>query len=183
MNVILARIGKHPTVAFAAAELARYLRQMDEALFVEERVYEAFDETQTRVLWLGVDGSIPYDADRDGYTVTLTDGAGKITGANERSVLMAAYRLLQELGCRFLFPGKSGEVIPCRKLDGAALTLSLADRPSYRHRAICIEGAVAYEHVKNTIDWLPKVGMNGYFVQFKTPSYFFERFYNRCCLR
>ena len=181
MNVILARIGKHPTVAFAASELARYLRQMDGTLFVEERVYEAFDETLPRALWLGLDGSWPYDADHDGYTVTLTDGAGRITGANERSVLMAAYRLLWELGCRFLFPGKSGEVIPARAIDGAALTVSLSEKPSYRHRAICIEGAVAYEHVKNTIDWLPKVGMNGYFVQFKTPSYFFERFYNQTC--
>lgn len=179
MNLILARVGAHPTVAFAAAELSRYLRQMDGTLFVEERVYDAVDPTLTHVLWLGLDGTMPYDADHDGFSIAVKDGAGRITGANERSVLMAAYRLLQELGCRFLFPGKSGEIVPARAIDSAALTLTLQEKPSYRHRAICIEGAVAYEHVKNTIDWLPKVGMNGYFVQFKTPSCFFERFYNQ----
>lgn len=179
MNLILARVGKHPTVAFAAAELSRYLRQMDGTLFVEERVYDAVDPALAHVLWLGLDGTMPYDADHDGFSVAVKNGAGHVTGANERSVLIAAYRLLQELGCRFLFPGKSGEIVPARTVDAAALTLTLQEKPSYRHRAICIEGAVAYEHVKNTIDWLPKVGMNGYFVQFKTPSCFFKRFYNQ----
>jgi hypothetical protein len=43
---------------------------------------------------------------------------------------------------------------------------------------MCIEGAVSYEHVYNMIDWLPKVGMCGYFMQFHIPSTFFKRFYN-----
>ena len=179
MNVILARVGTHPTIAFAAEELARYLRLMDHTLFVEERVYDVPTSVPLRAIVLGLDGSMPYSAEQDGFSVCLQDGMGHITATNERSLLIAVYRLLQELGCRFLFPGKEGEVIPARPLDAAALTVSLCEKPSYRHRAICIEGAVGYEHVRNTIDWLPKVGMNGYFVQFKTPACFFQRFYNQ----
>ncbi|MBE6580907.1 MAG: DUF4838 domain-containing protein [Ruminococcaceae bacterium] len=179
MILTLARVGTHPTVAFAASELARYLKMMDRTLFVQERVYDKKEESTSDAIWLGLDGSMPYSADHDGFCIALNGGKGSITAANERSVLIAVYRLLQALGCRFLFPGKSGEVVPARTLDAAVLTLHLEDRPSYRHRAICIEGAVGYEHVYNTIDWLPKVGMNGYFVQFKTPSVFFKRFYNQ----
>ena len=52
------------------------------------------------------------------------------------------------------------------------------EKPSYRHRAVCIEGAVSYEHVADMIDFLPKIAMNGYFVQFKKPYVFFERWYD-----
>jgi len=127
---------------------------------------------------LGLDGSLTYTVDTDEIKINVMNGSGIITASNERSVLIAVYRFLFELGCRFLFPGKDGEIIPTLKLDGEALTVSVSDKASYRHRGMCIEGAVCYSHIYNMVDWLPKVGMNGYFMQFRTPAEFFKRFHN-----
>lgn len=38
-------------------------------------------------------------------------------------------------------------------------------------------GANTYENVRDMIDYLPKVGMNAYFVQFMVPGIFFTRWY------
>lgn len=178
MKLTLARIGRNETVRFAAQELERCLRRMDPFLFIEGRIYDAVDPEVTGVLWIGLDGSVEAD-ERDEILIKVEQGAGIITGSNERAVLIAAYRFLFELGCRFLRPGADGEVIPERSLDANALCACVKEKASSRHRGVCIEGASGYEHVYNMIDWLPKVGMNGYFMQFHTPSAFFKRFYNR----
>jgi len=177
MVLTIATIGKNETVTYAFQELARYLKQMDASLLLSGRVYEAYDPAVSNVLWLGLDGSVPA-GERDEIRIDVKDGAGIITGSSPRAVLMAAYRFLKELGCRFLFPGTDGDVVPSMTLTPAALTVSVHETASYRHRSVCIEGSVGYEHVYNMIDWLPKVGMNGYFVQFHTPGTFFERYYN-----
>ena len=56
--------------------------------------------------------------------------------------------------------------------------LKLTETPSYRHRCLCIEGAVSFEHVRDNIEWLPRVGMNGYFIQFREGHTFFDRWYS-----
>ena len=128
MNVIIARIGAHPTVAFAASELARYLSLIDSTLFVEERVYDSYDSKISGALWVGLDGSVSPTPDTDEISINIENGAGRITASNERSVLIAVYRLLFELGCRFLFPGKNGEVIPKVRLDEKSLTVLVSDK-------------------------------------------------------
>jgi hypothetical protein len=100
---------------------------------------------------------------------------GVIAGSNPRSVLLGVYRFLQVAGCRWVRPGRDGEYIP--QVDLTKLDITLDDAPSYRHRGICIEGAVSYENVAEMIDWAPKVGLNGYFFQFMVPFTFFNRWY------
>ncbi len=150
---------------------------MDETIFVEGRKYEMYNEATDGVLWLGCTGNIPYGED-DILSITVKHGCGVITGSNERSVLIAAYRFLYELGCRWLHPGQEGEIIPKKKLIPSNINMNVQETASYRHRAICIEGAVSSEHVYNVIDWLPKVGMNGYFIQFRVPANFFALWSN-----
>ena len=55
--------------------------------------------------------------------------------------------------------------------------VKVVETPSYRHRGVCIEGAVSYEHVRDMVDWLPKLGFNGYFIQFREAHTFFDRWY------
>ena len=98
-----------------------------------------------------------------------------IAGSNPRSVLLGVYRFLRELGCRWLRPGKYGEIIPQK--DAGSLSVHVSDAVSYRHRGVCIEGSCFFTHVQNMIEWLPKVGMNGYFNQFSTPFAFFDYWY------
>ena len=101
---------------------------------------------------------------------------GRILGSNERSVLLGVYRYLTELGCRFLRPGYEYEAVPVKE-SAEAFELSLCHAASMRHRGICIEGADSIENVLDTIDWLPKVGYNSFFLQFKYSHEFLRRWY------
>lgn len=177
MKLILARIGNQATICFAVNELEKYLKKMDPDLFVEKRVYDSYRPEVEDVLWVGLDGSVAL-SDLDEIRIAVENGSGILTGSSERAVLIAGYRFLQELGCAFLHPGETGEIIPLCKLEKKDLCVQLQEQASYRHRSMCIEGSVSYEHVYNMIDWLPKVGMCGYFMQFHIPSTFFKRFYN-----
>ncbi len=177
MNIILARIGKNPTIRYAFDELAKYLKQIDPSIFIDSRIYDERNLTRKDILWVGLDGSVT-ESDDDTIFIDVTNGGGIVSGSNERSVLMAVYRLLYELGCRWVTPGKDGERIPSLLLEKENINVQVNESPSYRHRGICIEGEVNSEHVYNTIEWLPKVGMNSYYIQFQTPSEFFKRWYN-----
>ncbi len=176
MRLILAQIGKNQTIGFATKEIVRLIKAMDKNIVLDVRRYDKKDETVKNAVWVGLDDSIEY-SEKDRIFIDVENGVGIITGSNERSVLFSAYRFMTELGCRFLYPGKDGEKIPERNLDYSDLTVKINETESYKHRGICIEGSVGYEHVYNTIDWLPKVAMNGYYSQFFTPTTFFQRYY------
>ena len=177
MNIVLARIGRGQVIEFAFSELEKYLKRMDPLSFIDARVYEKWDPGKENILWVGLDGTLE-QSDDDMIKIVVKNGAGIITGSNERSVLLGVYRFLFELGCRWIRPGADGEVIPGQRLERKELNVNVTETASRRHRGICIEGQVSYEHVRDMIEWLPKVGLNSYFVQFQTPSYFFKRWYN-----
>lgn len=179
MRLILAQIGDNQTIRFAVKEIMRLIKTMDNSLVLDVRKYPEKNESVKNALWVGLDGSMEYDQKKDGIFISIENGAGIITGSNERSVLIAAYRFMYELGCRYLYPGTDGEKIPKRTLDYADVSADVQETPSYNHRGICIEGAVGYEHVFNTIDWLPKVGMSAFFTQFSTPGTFFRKYYEK----
>jgi len=188
--VKIRRLGSADAVALAAEELSNYLgRILGTDLPLEER--ESYAEKR-ETIWVGESSSFPQEAlggkpDREldrrwdeliRVEIGEKEGlpAGLISGLNPRSVLLAVYRYLTELGCRWVRPGEGGEIVPDR---GAVedFSLSLKEVPSYRHRGICIEGAVSYEHVQDIIDWAPKVGFNAYFTQFRESYTFFARWY------
>jgi len=68
-----------------------------------------------------------------------------------------------------------GEFIPRKDISDIHVVLS--EKASYRHRGICIEGADCYENIADMIDWMPKLGFNSYFIQFREAYIFFERWY------
>lgn len=177
MRIIIAKIGNNPTVTFAFEELIRCLKSMDNRLFIDERAYGKYDENVENVLWIGLNGKVKAAVD-DEIKIAVQGGDGYITGSNERSVLIAVYRFLKELGCRFILPGSEGELFPKCVFDTGKLNVQVSEKASYRHRAVCLEGHVSYEHVRDMIDWIPKLGMNGYYVQFQVPYCFFNRWYS-----
>ena len=178
MRLIVAKIGNDKTISFAVEELIRLVKAMDKNLRLDVRRYNQKDLSVKNALWIGLDGSIAQSED-DHIVINVENGAGVITGSNERSVLMAVYRFMYELGCRYLCPGADGEKIPTRSLDYKDLKSFVDQKPSYPHRIMCIEGSVSYEHVYNMIDWLPKVGMSGFYTQFFVPTVFFDRYYKK----
>ncbi len=176
-TITLAKIGTHQTVSYAVDELARCLKLMDKSLLIDQRTYEEYDASVTGVIWVGLTPIVKEDKFEDRILIDVNDGAGVITGANNRAVLIAVYRFLHELGCAWVRPGADGEVIPKKRLDTAAISVNVDETPSYPHRCICIEGAVAYEHIFNMIEWMPRVGLNEYYIQFMSPTPFFDRWY------
>ena len=156
---------------FASDELRRCLDLLPEQagsgeikLAVHPRLISAFETSAE---------PHPYD---DAIDIAVIGGNGTICGSNSRSVLIAVYRYLQELGCRFLFPGRAGELFPT-ELDLASTSVVVRERPRYRHRGVCIEGANSIEGLIDAIDFLPKQGMNSYFIQFQEAYTFFKRWY------
>ena len=169
-----------PTARFAADEFIRLLSRMDPAATADAAV-SRYDGDAGK-LWLGTDPGMPQpvaveDQERDdAVRIDVRNCAGNITGTNPRSVLIGVYRFFREAGCAFVRPGRDGEYVP--RLDSASLAVTANDGAAYRHRGVCIEGAVSYENVAEMIDWMPKLGMNCYMTQFFIPFEFFDRWYS-----
>ncbi|MBQ2755127.1 MAG: DUF4838 domain-containing protein [Oscillospiraceae bacterium] len=176
------QLGSSEVVAFAVSELARYLNMMDPQLVVDVLQTEQLTESFKGVIWVGQDEKLKEKlpavddpkAD-DGIAVKVVNGEGFITGTNGISVLIAAYRFLKALGCDWVRPGIEGERIPKKAVEN--VNVEISEAASYRHRGICIEGADTYQNVLDMIDYVPKVGMNEYFMQFLVPGSFFYRWY------
>ena len=175
MRIAIAKIGESKTVAYAASELYRYLKKIDRSLIIDMASYERYDESIKNVIFVGLMSDECLPSDR--ITVSIKDGAGYITGSNERSVLIGAYKFLESLGCRWMRPGEDGEFIAERVISKSDLTFELDHIPSYDHRGVTIEGSCTYESVFNMINWLPKMGMNEYFIQLHLPFIFFDNYY------
>lgn len=174
-------VGTGRTIAFAVAELGKYMGMMNPEAKITVTDNEKANASDC--LCVGCceefDVFLPPVEDKsldDAVYINVKKGAGVITGTNPRSVLIAVYRYLRELGCAFIRPGTDNEIIP--RIDARELPVYVCEAASYRHREVCIEGAVSYEHVAEMIDWIPKVAMNGYFIQFMKPYGFFRNWYN-----
>lgn len=153
--------GSSETIMFAAQELEAYLGRMLNMPSLE--------------IWLESDESCFMDSERDSYRICVSPQGGRITGANDRSVLLGVYDYLHTLGCRFLMPLKECETVPSIEAD--RLWADYEKCASFYHRGVCIEGADSFENIMNYIEWLPKVGYNSFFLQFKTPYAFLSRWY------
>ena len=182
-RICFGRLGEHPVVAYAAEELARYLTRMDPALSVEIFQADSVTDSCLPVIWIGIDpdfyAEVPAVEDPsvdDAIAIKVENGGGYITGSNERSVLLAVYRFLKELGCDWVRPGVEGERIPQKEIF--CDRIQVQEKASYRHRGVCMEGAVSYENAAEMVDFLPKIGMNAYFIEHFEPVVFFRRWYN-----
>ncbi|MCE5237088.1 DUF4838 domain-containing protein [bacterium] len=174
MQPTIVRFDTSQPAKLAARELRRCLSQMTGQEW-SVRSARAYDP-KAPGLWLGSRRSAGFQPapEADEVTIEATAKRGLIAGSNPRSILLAAYRYLTELGCRWVRPGKTGESLPTLR---ALPPVRLQETASYRHRGVCIEGAVSWEHVRDMVDWLPKLGFNGYFIQFREAYNFFQRWY------
>ena len=180
-DVRLYVVGREAPVRFAAGELHRLLaRATGRSVAVRSR--SDYDPREDG-LWLGTFAAfgraVPRAASEDPLDdevfVRVGPRGGLIAGANPRSTLLAAYRYLHALGFRWVRPGRDGEAVP--RLRSPLRRVRLHERPAYRHRAVCIEGACAWEHVRDMVAWMPKVGLSAYFLQLVDGYEFFERWY------
>ncbi len=171
------------TLNFASEELKKYLERIDSEKDIIIRRGNKYEFDKENIIYLGTIDQFNLEELKvedprfdDGIYIRINSGKGIIAGTNDRSVLLGVYRFLKEIGCRWIRPGIDGEIIP--KKDISLVNANVVEKASYRHRGICIEGAVSYENVYDIIDWSAKVGFNSYFIQFREGYTFFDRWYS-----
>ena len=162
MDTCIQTFASDPTIQYAAAELTRCLEAAGASGDFQLGLFADFP------------GLAAQAGGGDAVAVETTADGGILAGSNPRSALFAVYTYLRELGFAWVRPGADGEVVPSLSELPA---ISLRDQASYRHRGICIEGAISAENALDTIDWLPKLGFNAYFIQFRDAFTFFDRWY------
>lgn len=114
----------------------------------------------------------------DTISIVLNEGKGIIASNSHVGILIAIYRFFHEFGVRYVRPGKENEWYQVQTEEVFyQKKIEIQETASFRHRGVCIEGADSYENLKNFIDWLPKIGMNSFFIQFENPYSFFKRWY------
>lgn len=171
----------NPTISYAKEELSKYLIKMSN---MSIHMNKASKNTTYEIIlgtfkYLKINSDIKVKDSKfdDAIYINITNGKGIISGINPRSTLLAVYRFLAEAGCKWIRPGKDGEIIP--KVNIQTLSIHILEKPSYRHMGICIEGANSNKNVLDIIEWMPKAGFNSYFIQFREAYTFYERWYNQ----
>lgn len=176
MNIRIARDTE--TLRYAADELARYLSMMDDTITTEITVGETCDGAINLGLLadLGLDTSdVNDDMIDDVIDASVDSLSGHIAGSNERSVLMGVYNYLKSAGCSWVRPGPLGEYIP--KADMSHHSYKFRKKADYPFRGQCIEGSVGYEHLRETVYWLPKINMNLFMIEQIVPYNYMNRWY------
>ncbi len=132
-----------PATVAVAAELAEYLGRISGARFA----IEAADGS--RGIVLGTLAEFPHPelapalaprqgADgREAFAIRTAPDRVLLLGASALGASHAAYRMLEELGCRWFFPGRDWEVVPTR--PQLSFILNADDRPAILSRSMWFE--------------------------------------------
>ena len=164
-------------IDFAASELKKYLRMMMPEGGDLRISYAPDAKTGFRLGLMsdfGLDTSDAEDVSLDDILyIDADEKGGIIAGSNPRSVLLSVYEYLRQNGCRWLYPGTDGEFIPERDIR----PVRLRHKPDMRCRGFAAEGSVYQDSVLNMLDFLPKVGMNTYMIEFRLPRSYYSVYY------
>lgn len=161
---------------YATKELAKYIKTIcdETAEVLYTRGEKGIVLGLFSTLGLSFDG-IEDPETEDAYEVKIDGFSGYIAGSNLRSILYGVYEYLKSAGCRFIRPGKDGEIVP--RLDLSSFKSDFKVKAHHRFRGDCIEGAVSYEFVRDYVEWLPKIGFNSYMLQATSPYLWYAKWY------
>ena len=164
----------HEVYEFAAEELSRYYAEMTGDILLRRNEAVGADTP----IWLGSPAWIaansglvcPVERLRyDGYWLRVANDGVAVSGLEARSVLYGVYRLLEEAGCRWLFPGPLGQRIP-RRPGLRFAPMETVDNPDFEVRASTddthvdeILDSFVVESMEK-FDWAAKNRLNTYFL-------------------
>ncbi len=172
------------TMRYAVDELIKYVRLITncEIMPEAETTPVLSKNAPENTVVLGLLGELSLDTSDldddfvdDIIDIDIKNGSGYIAGSNERSVLMGVYKYCTSAGCRFIRPGENGEYIPYCDLSNHSY--KYRKKADYPFRGECCEGAISYEHMRDTVYWLPKVGMNVYMIEGIVPYTYMHKWY------
>ena len=170
------------TISYAAEELKKYILAMSRGKINPEIAYVDMimksDYESGIVLGFLDELSLDISDLEDAFIEDIIDidvksCKGYIAGSNERSILMGVYKYCTSAGCRFLRPGPDGDYVP--KADLQNHSYKYRKKADYPFRGECCEGAISYEHMRDTVYWMPKVGMNMYMIEGIVPYSYMNR--------
>ena len=170
------KVSNGSAIDFAAEELKKYLRMM---MPEENDINVSFNPLATDGFRLGlfsdlgIDGEVEDEKFDDLLYAECNEEGGIIAGINERSVLLAVYEYLRRNGPRWLFPGPDGEYIPVKEINPVSFKI----KPSCRYRGFANTTAASYQTNLELIDFLPKIGMNTFMVEFRVPVFYTNNYY------
>ena len=172
-------LNEDQTLRYAAEELKKYLELVDGSVFptiVCSDTPCSDGITLGLLSELGLDTSdITDPALDDVIDVNIDSLNGYIGGSNGRSVLMGVYKYFKSVGCRWVRPGKDGEYLV--KAELKCHSFRYRKKAEHIFRGECSEGACSIEHWLETVEWLPKVGMNLFMIQGTVPYNWLVRWY------
>ncbi len=178
MKIRICRVGINETVEFASDELRRYLYKIDENVDVDIFCYDVYNPNRKDAIWLIADPvfapEVRDPSVDDAFRISIKNNAGMIAGTNPISVLIGVYSLLKKLGCKWIRPGRDGEIVEEKIL--APLNFEYEEKADYRFRGIDFAEKASTQTAVDLIDWLPKEGMNNYFFETLEPENFFRKF-------
>lgn len=176
-------VSKGECVQYAAEELKKYITAMSDGNILPEIVHNAMPhKAEEGEILLGLLSELCLDeSDLDDpmiddiIDVKINNLTGYIAGSNPRSILMGVYRYCESAGVRYIRPGENGDYIP--SADLTAHSYELRKKADYPFRGECCEGAISYEHMRDTVYWLPKIGMNMYMIEGVVPYTYMHKWY------
>ena len=128
--MIIRLLHETETMRYAAEELKKYLRLVDETV---DAMIVCGDGGSGEIITLGVlsdlslrDDDVSDPIIDDVVDVCIKNLSGYIAGSNERSILMGVYKYLKSAGCRWVRPGNEGEYIPKADMKQEAPILNQA---------------------------------------------------------
>ena len=165
-------------VDYAAEELKKYLRMMmpesgDITVSYNPKAVSGFRLGLMQDFGLDVSDVENCELD-DILYIDCDETGGIIAGDNPRSVLLSVYEYLRQNGCRWLFPGVDGELIPIKNIAPVKYRFV----PSCRFRGQCNEGAEFQQSMLAAIEFMPKIGMNTMMMEFRNPHTYYSWYYN-----
>ena len=170
------------TVVYAAEELKKYIVAMSGGEIAPDILHVTSLEAAPDAVLLGTLAELGKE-DGEAYDPMLDDiidveikgTSGYIAGSNYRSILMGVYKYCTSAGCCFIRPGADGDYVPHADLLSHSFTYrKRADHP---FRGQCSEGATSYEHMRDMVLWLPKVGLNMYMIEGLVPYTYMHKWY------
>ena len=181
MKISLTRCNE--TFQYAAEELKKYITAMSRGKIVPDITFEGKNGTEnSENITLAILSDLSLDTSDleddfidDIIDVSVENCNGYIAGSNPRSVLMGVYKYCASAGCRFLRPGPDGDYIP--EADLYSHSYKYRQKADYPFRCEIIEGAVSYEHCRDTVYYLPKIGMNSYMIEGLIPYTYMHKWY------